>query len=71
VAGFDDVEYANMLPVPLTTVRQPCAELGAPAVRVMAERLKNPLMPARDVLPNFSLIVRESTSGARTPAAQA
>ncbi|MQA29778.1 MAG: hypothetical protein GEU82_08060, partial [Luteitalea sp.] len=47
VAGFDDVEYANMLPVPLTTVRQPCAELGAPAVRVMAERLKNPLMPAR------------------------
>lgn len=70
VAGFDDVKYANLLPVPLTTVRQPCAELGATAVRVMAERLKNPLMPARDVLLNFSLVVRESTSGVRTHSAE-
>jgi GntR family transcriptional regulator of arabinose operon len=61
VAGFDDVKYASLLNVPLTTIHQPCAQLGEAAVRVMVERLKNPLMPARDVLLNFQLVVRGST----------
>jgi len=63
VAGFDDVRYASLLSVPLTTIRQPCADLGEAAMRVMAERLRNPSMPARDVLLDFRLIVRESTGG--------
>jgi GntR family transcriptional regulator of arabinose operon len=62
VAGFDDVKYATLLPVPLTTIHQPCAELGAAAVRLMSERLKNPDMPARDVILNFRLMVRASTA---------
>jgi GntR family transcriptional regulator, arabinose operon transcriptional repressor len=66
VVGFDDVKYASLLPVPLTTIHQPCAELGATAVRVMIERLRNPHMPARDVLLNFTLIVRASSGGAVT-----
>jgi GntR family transcriptional regulator of arabinose operon len=61
VAGFDDVKYASLLNVPLTTIHQPCAQLGEAAVRVMVDRLKNPLMPARDVLLNFQLVVRSST----------
>jgi GntR family transcriptional regulator, arabinose operon transcriptional repressor len=61
VAGFDDVKYASLLPVPLTTVHQPCEQLGEAAVRMMVERLKNPVMPARDVLLNFQLVVRSST----------
>jgi GntR family transcriptional regulator, arabinose operon transcriptional repressor len=65
VAGFDDVKYASLLPVPLTTIHQPCAQLGASAVRVMIERLKNPDMPARDVTLNFSLIVRASTGASK------
>ena len=72
VAGFDDVKYASLLPVALTTIHQPCAELGATAVRVMVERLKNPDMPARDVLLNFSLIVRASSgAGKMAPALEA
>jgi DNA-binding LacI/PurR family transcriptional regulator len=62
VAGFDDVKYASLLPVPLTTVHQPCQQLGEAAVRMMVERLKNPVMPARDILLNFQLVVRSSTS---------
>lgn len=62
VAGFDDVKYASLLPVPLTTIHQPCEQLGEAAVRMMVERLKNPVMPARDVLLNFQLVVRSSTS---------
>lgn len=62
VAGFDDVKYASLLPVPLTTIHQPCAQLGEAAVRAMVERLKNPVIPARDVLLNFQLIARDSTA---------
>src|SRR5690606_20938644 len=64
VAGFDDVKYASLVSVPLTTVRQPCADLGETAMRVMVERLRNPSMPARDVFLDFRLIVRASCSGA-------
>jgi DNA-binding LacI/PurR family transcriptional regulator len=66
VAGFDDVKYAGLLPVPLTTIHQPCAQLGASAVRLMIERLKNPDMPARDVILNFTLIIRASTGSSKS-----
>ena len=28
IVGFDDVQYANLLPVPLTTIHQPCHDIG-------------------------------------------
>lgn len=68
LAAFDDVKYATLLPVPLTTVHQPCGEIGAAAVRAMSERLQLPRMPARDILLEFTLVVRESSGG---PAAAA
>jgi DNA-binding LacI/PurR family transcriptional regulator len=61
MGGFDDVKYANLLPVPLTTIHQPCADIGAAAVRAMAERVHNPKLPSRDILLNFRLVVRDST----------
>jgi DNA-binding LacI/PurR family transcriptional regulator len=64
LAGFDDVKYASLLPVSLTTIRQPCREMGESAITVMAERSMHPGRPPRDVLLNFELIVRAS-SGAR------
>lgn len=62
VAGFDDVRYANLLRVPLTTIHQPCRALGTAAVQAMTERLANPGMPARDILLDVQLAVRRSTS---------
>jgi len=62
MAGFDDVKYASLLPVPLTTIHQPCADLGAAAVKAMAERIHNPALPPRDILLEFSLVVRSSTA---------
>jgi DNA-binding LacI/PurR family transcriptional regulator len=61
IAGFDDVKYASLLPVPLTTIHQPCAELGTAAVRLMVDRLNNPGLPPRDLLLDFTLVVRGST----------
>ncbi len=60
VVGIDDVNYAKFLPVPLTTIRQNCAEIGAVAMSVMLERLEQPHRPPRDVLVRFDLIVRQS-----------
>ena len=28
IVGIDDVHYASLLPVPLTTLRQPCRDIG-------------------------------------------
>src|SRR5262249_53195967 len=42
IAGFDDVRYATLLSVPLTTVHQPCEDIGAAAVRAMVERIADP-----------------------------
>jgi DNA-binding LacI/PurR family transcriptional regulator len=65
IVGIDDVSYASLLPVPLTTVRQPCREIGEAAMRVMLERLERPKMAARDVLLECSLVVRKSSGAKR------
>ena len=61
LAGFDDVRYAALLPVPLTTLRQPCRDLGAAAVRAMLERTETPALPARQILLSGTLVARAST----------
>ena len=61
LAGFDDVRYAaNMLP-PLTTVRQPCADLAKIAYRTLRERIADADLPPRRILLPAPLVIREST----------
>jgi DNA-binding LacI/PurR family transcriptional regulator len=60
IVGIDDVRYAALLPVPLTTIHQPCREIGRAALRVLLERLAHPKMPARDVLLDCELVIRRS-----------
>jgi GntR family transcriptional regulator of arabinose operon len=64
VAGFDDVRYATLLSVPLTTIRQPCREIARAATLAMLERIADPTAPARAILLPFDLIVRQSTGDA-------
>jgi len=64
MAGIDDVKYASLLPVSLTTIHQPCAELGATAIETMVQRLQHPDFPARDITLNFKLVVRRSSGSA-------
>lgn len=60
MAGINDVKYATFLPVPLTTLRQPCQRIGAAALSTMLERLQDPAAPARDVLLECEIVVRQS-----------
>lgn len=62
VAGFDDVSYAHLLRVPLSSVRQPAQAIGAAAMRAMFDRLVAPEMPGRDILLPTSVVLRRSTS---------
>jgi DNA-binding LacI/PurR family transcriptional regulator len=64
IIGFDDVRYASLLRVPLTSLRQPCVELGEIAVQTMLSRLEQPDLPARDVLLDCTLVVRKSCGSA-------
>jgi DNA-binding LacI/PurR family transcriptional regulator len=61
LCGIDDVKYASLLAVPLTTVHQPCERMGAEAVAAMIQRIRNPDIPARDILLDFHVVVRESS----------
>jgi GntR family transcriptional regulator, arabinose operon transcriptional repressor len=60
IVGMDDVRYASLLPVPLTTVHQDCAGIGAVAMATMLQRLERPKLPVRDVLVPVRLVVRGS-----------
>jgi DNA-binding LacI/PurR family transcriptional regulator len=60
IVGIDDVKYASLLRVPLTTLHQPCQEIGAEALMAMFERIDHPNMPARHIMLDCKLIVRQS-----------
>jgi len=60
IVGIDDVKYARLLPVPLTTLHQPCRDIGRVAMAVMLDRIANPDLPSRDVLLGCDLVVRKS-----------
>ena len=60
VVGFDDVKYATLVSVPLTTIHQPCRDIAVMAFRTMMERLAEPTLPARSISLTPRLVVRES-----------
>ena len=66
MVGLDDVKYASMLPVPLTTHHQNCGDIGAVAMSAMLERIEHPNLPTRDILLQTSLVIRKSCGASLT-----
>lgn len=62
VVGFDDIPDAARLPVPLTTVRQPFAEIGTAATRLLLRLLSGEAVPAQTLLIAPTLTVRATTA---------
>ena|SRR5436190_2760015 len=60
LAGIDDMDYASLLPIPLTTLRQPTRDIGAAAFAAMLDRVTRPDTPVRDIFLQTELIVRRS-----------
>lgn len=62
VVGFDDLPLARWLPPPLTTVRQPLADMGAMAAEMLTRLILGQSLPSRRVELATELVVRESTA---------
>ncbi|WP_221939264.1 LacI family DNA-binding transcriptional regulator [Mycobacterium sp. KBS0706] len=60
LAGFDDFDWATAFSPRLTVVAQPCAELGATAVRLLTRRLQEPAAKPKTVRLAATLRVRDS-----------
>jgi LacI family transcriptional regulator len=66
IVGYDDIELASAAAVPLTSVRQPSAEMGQIAAELLIEETSGPVAARqrhrhRRVVLEPELIVREST----------
>lgn len=65
LASFDDVQYARLLSPPLTTIHQPCEQIGAVAVQALLQRLREPDTPPREILLDAPLVIRRSCGAMR------
>ena len=63
VIGFDDIPMAQYLHPPLTTLRQPIAEVGQRVVNMLLKLIRGGELAERKVLLPPTLIVRESSGG--------
>lgn len=62
IIGNDDIYYARLYPVPLTTIRAPQAEIGKKAVEILIRNIESPtLLPPEHVVLETEFIIREST----------
>lgn len=62
VVGFDDISYAGWCGPPLTTVRQPFAEMGATAAKLVLALAAGEIITQTHVELATTLIVRDSTA---------
>jgi DNA-binding LacI/PurR family transcriptional regulator len=60
LVGFDNVPFANLLTIPLTTMEQPCRDIGIAAFGALRDRLTNPTLPARTIMISPRIVIRES-----------
>jgi Transcriptional regulators len=61
LVGFDDVDFYTLLNPPVTTIRQPAAELGRTSTRLLLQKIRSTSSAsiARTVLP-VTLMIRQS-----------
>lgn len=68
VIGYDDSPLIPFVDPPLSTVRQPIAEIGAAAVQALVDEIRGDAVPRGELLFQPELVVRASTGPA--PAAR-
>lgn len=62
IIGYDNIDLAQYLAPPLTTVHQPKIELGKLAVETLLERIKNPEKTNRTLILKPQVISRSSVA---------
>jgi LacI family transcriptional regulator len=62
IVGYDDIEFAQAATVPLSSVRQPRAQLGRTAAHLLLEELDEPDHQHRHVVFKPELVIRSSST---------
>lgn len=61
VVGYDDLAFSRLMPIPLTTIRQPALEIGRIACAKVIEMIARKTVTSEDVIFDPELVVRKST----------
>ncbi|GFZ86728.1 LacI family transcriptional regulator [Nesterenkonia alkaliphila] len=61
LAGYDDIEFAANATIPITSIRQPAAEMGEHAAQLLQRAIEDPASPVQHTVFQPELIIREST----------
>lgn len=62
IIGNDDIYYARLYPVPLTTIRAPQQEIGRKAAEILIRNIESPsILPNERVILETEFIIRDST----------
>ena len=64
VIGFDDVDYTTMMHPYISTVSQPCYQLGRKATEMLYGLIAQPDSSPRELVLPHQLMVRETTAPA-------
>lgn len=65
VVGFDNLKYAPLLEVPLTTVAQPFKEIGQKAIKILMDKIQDKNKELCQLVLKPELIVRKSCGGGK------
>lgn len=66
VVGFDDVEHTTMLHPFITTITQPCYDLGTATANLLYQKLSRAETVPQEVILEHQLMIRESTGSVKT-----
>jgi DNA-binding LacI/PurR family transcriptional regulator len=62
IIGNDDIYYAKIYPVPLTTIKAPQHEIGKRAAEILIRNIESPtLLPVERVVLETEFIIRDSS----------
>lgn len=62
IVGYDDIDFASSAVVPLTSVRQPAAKIGATAIELLTRLVEGEEVEERNVMYQPELVVRASST---------
>jgi LacI family transcriptional regulator len=66
LVGFDNVRFAGLLTIPLTTMEQPCRDIAITAFNSLRERIQSPTLPPRTIMLSPRIVVRETCGAYQT-----
>lgn len=60
LVGFDNLMFAPLLEVPLTTIAQPFKDIGGRAIDILLDKIKDKSSPVKQIVLKPELIIRDS-----------